>query len=437
MSPTLMTVIIVVSFLTLLFMGLPVAFALLGASVMFAAIFINPGVIYTAYSNAFKIMTTDLYIAVPLFVFMATLLQYSGLTSALYDTMYKWFAGLKGGLAMGTVALCTLIAAMTGLGGTGVVTIGYMGFPEMEKRGYDRNISLGCIPPGGALGPLIPPSVLMVIIGGFAELSVGRLFMGGVFPGLLMAAFFIMYIAIKCSRNPAMGPAIPVAERATTREKLLSLRGIVLPILVVILVLGTIYTGVATPTEAAGVGAFGVIVCMAIYRTLNWKNIKNSIVTSMKVNAMVMWLLIGGSAFASLLTMTGISQFIRDSIVGMNLSPMGVVIIMMLIALFLGMLMDGSAITMLCIPIFMPIVIQLGINPLWFGLVFTINMIIGYISPPFGMCLFYTKGIVPKDITMGQIYRAVLPYNVIMLGVLVLSILFPQILLWLPSKMIA
>lgn len=436
MSVALMTIIIIVSFLVVLAMGLPVAFALLGASVMFAALFINPGVMYTAYSNAFKVMTMDLYIAVPLFIFMATLLQYSGLASALYETMYKWFAGLRGGLAIGTIALCTMIAAMTGLGGTGVVTIGYMGFPEMEKRGYDRRISLGCIPPGGALGPLIPPSVLMVIIGGFAELSVGRLFMGGVFPGLIMSVLFMAYVGIRCSRNPAMGPAIPPAERASWKEKFASLRGVILPILVIILVLGSIYTGTATPTEAAGVGAFGVIVSMAIYRQLNWGNIKKATITATKVNAMVMWLLLGGSTFASLLTMTGISQFIRDAIIGMQVSPMLVIILMMLIALFLGMLMDGAAITMILIPIFMPIVIHLGVNPLWFGLLFTINMIIGYISPPFGMCLFYTKGIVPAEVTMGQIYRAVLPYTVIMVLVLVLSVSFPQILLWLPNKMI-
>ncbi len=437
MSASAMAIIIVCSFLLLIFMGLPVAFCMLGASVLFAILFISPDVVFTTYANAYKVMTTPIYMAVPLFVFMATLLQYSGLTSALYETMYKWFAGLNGGLAMGTVAMCTLIAAMTGLGGTGVVTIGYMGFPEMEKRGYDRKISLGCIPPGGALGPLIPPSVLMVIIGGFAGLSVGRLFMGGVFPGLLMAALFIAYIGVVCSRNPAMGPAIPVNERASWKEKVISLRGIILPILVIALVLGTIYTGTATPTEAAGIGCFGVMVCMVIYRQFNWKNMKNSIMTSMKVNAMVMWLLIGGSAFAALLTMTGISNFIRDWIVSSNMSPMAVLILLMAIALFLGMLMDGSAITMIMIPISMPIVIHLGIDPLWFALLFTVNMIIGYVSPPFGMCLFYTKGIVPADVTMGQIYKAVVPYCIIMLVVLILCVVFPPILLWLPAKMIS
>jgi len=436
MSVALITAIIIVSFLVMILLGLPVAFCLIGASIMFAALFIDPKVLYTAYSNAFKVMTLDIFVAVPLFVFMATVLQYSGLASALYDMMYKWFAGLRGGLAIGTIVLCTLIAAMTGLGGTGVVTIGFLAFPEMEKRGYSRSISLGCIPPGGALGPLIPPSVLMIIIGGFAQLSVGRLFMGGVFPGLLMSFFFVMYIGIRAWLQPKLAPALPPEERATWREKFISLRGVIPAIVLILIVLGTIYTGVCTPTEAGGIGAFGALICAVIYRQFNWRNIKNACLTALKVNAMVMWLLIGGSTFAALLTMTGVSRFISSFIVGMTVSPMVILAIMMLIALFLGMLMDGSAVTMILIPIFMPVVFALGIDPLWFALLFTINMIIGYVSPPFGMNLFYTKGIVPPDVTMAEIYRSVLPYTVLMLIVLAISIFYPPLLLWLPSTMI-
>jgi len=436
MSVALITAIIIVSFLVMILLGLPVAFCLIGVSIMFAALFIDPAVLYTAYSNAFKVMTTDIFVAVPLFVFMATVLQYSGLASALYDAMYKWFAGLRGGLAIGTIVLCTLIAAMTGLGGTGVVTIGFLAFPEMEKRGYSRSISLGCIPPGGALGPLIPPSVLMIIIGGFAQLSVGRLFMGGVFPGLLMSFFFVMYIGIRSWLRPKLAPALPLEERATWREKFISLRGVILPIILILLVLGTIYTGVCTPTEAGGIGAFGALICAIIYRQFNWQNIKNACVTAFKVNAMVMWLLIGGSTFAALLTMTGVSHFISESLTGLAVSPMVILAMMMIIALFMGMLMDGSAITMILIPIFMPVIFLLDINPLWFALLFTINLIIGYVSPPFGMNLFYTKGIVPPDVTMAEIYRSVLPYTLLMLVVLAISVIYPPLLLWLPSTMI-
>ena len=436
MDAPLMTAIIIVSFLAMILLGLPVAFCLLGTSIIFAAIFIDPAVLYTAYSQTFDVMTQDIFVAVPLFVFMATVLQFSGLAGALYDMMYKWFAGLRGGLAIGTIVLCTLIAAMTGLGGTGVVTIGYLAFPEMEKRGYSRSISLGCIPPGGALGPLIPPSVLMIVIGGFAQLSVGRLFMGGVFPGLLMSFFFVMYIGIRAWLRPNLAPALPLEERATWKEKFIALRGVILAIALIFLVLGTIYTGVCTPTEAGGIGAFGALICSIVYRQFTWQNIKSACITALKVNAMVMWLLIGGNTFKALLTMTGVAHYIGAGLTGWEVSPMAILAMMMVIALFMGMLMDGAAITMILIPIFMPVVFALGFDPLWFALLFTINMIIGYVSPPFGMNLFYTKGIVPKDVTMAEIYRSVLPYTLLMLAVLAISVLWPPLLLWLPSTMI-
>jgi tripartite ATP-independent transporter DctM subunit len=366
---------------------------------------------------------------------MANVLQFSGIVSALYTMMHKWFSGLRGGLAIGTVATCTLLAAMTGIGATGVVTMGLTAYPEMTKRGYDKSIAIGCIPPAGALGPLIPPSALMIIIGGLSALSVGRLFIGGVFPGLIMSGFFIAYIIVICWRKPHLAPALPPEERATWREKLVSLREVVLPMLLIVGVLGSIYTGAATPIEAGGVGALGALICAAIYRTLNWKNIREAIHSTLRVTCMVLWLLIGGASFASFLCASGVSHFIAEVFIGIP-SPMVVVIIMMIIALIMGMFMDGSAITMICIPIFMPIVRELGVDPLWFALLFTINMIIGYVTPPFGMNLFYLKGLVPPDITMMDIYRSVLPFVVVMVITLILCFVFPDILTWLPAKMI-
>ncbi len=436
MSTTVMTATIVLSFLVMLVLGLPIAFTLLGVSVIFAALFINPTAMYSAYVAAFSVMTKDLYIAVPLFVFMATLLQYSGIASLLYDAMYKWFAGLRGGLAIGTVAMCTLIAAMTGLGGTGILTIGFLAYPEMMKRGYDKLTAIGCIPPAGALGPIIPPSVVMIVLGGFAGISIGKLFMGGVFPGLLMSFFFMAYIAIRCWRNPSLGPAIPLSERATRAEKLISLRGTIPALILIFLVLGTIYTGAATPTEAGGVGAFGALVVAAINRQLNWKNLKDSVFSAGRITCMVIWLLMGGTAFTALLTMTGVGHSISAAMAGLEVSPTVILIIMMIIPFILGMFVDGGAIMMLCLPVFMPVVRQLGIDELWFGLLFSINVVIGYVTPPFGMNLFYTKGIVPPDVTMADIYRSVIPYVVIMVVVLIVGMIWPPLLTWLPNMMI-
>ncbi len=435
MSPELLAYIILGFFLLLLFSGLPVAFCLLGGSALMSVILVGPHVLGSIYHQTIGILTAQVLVACPLFIAMATILQYSGVATALYDMMYKWFGGLRGGLAIGTVLMCTLIAAMTGLGGTGVVTMGYLGFPEMEKRGYHRNISLGCIPSGGALGPLIPPSNIMIILAMFTSVSIGKLFLGGVFPGLMMSALFCLYIGIRCWLNPKLAPSLPREERATWQEKFVSLRAVILPLILVFIVLGTIYLGIATPSEAGGIGAFGALVCSAINRQLNWKHLKSACIAALKINTMVMWLLVGGNAFSALLQVTGVSDFISQSITSMGLNPSIIIIMVMIIGLIMGMLMDAGAIIMIVIPIVAPIMTKLGIDMLWFGLCFTINMIIGYISPPFGVNLFYTKGICPKDVTMGEIFRAVVPFVFLMLIVLITGILWPPLLVWLPNQM--
>jgi len=431
-----LTLALILSLFALLATGLPVAFVLIGVSLIFFIILKGPIVFYMLFAVTLGTTLKDIYIAVPLFVFMAAVLQFSGLASALYDTMYKWFAGLRGGLAMGTVVICTFIAAMTGLGATGTVTMGMLALPEMLKRRYDKIIAVGCIPFGGSLGPLIPPSIIMIILGGLTTISVGKLFMGGIFPGLIGAFLGIVYIGIRAFRNPALAPSIPLEERATWGAKFKSLV-VVLPTIALIgVVLGSIYRGVCTPTEAGGVGSIGALICAAIYRRLNWKNIKEGALNTFRVSAMVMWLLIGGTMFASLTATAGISHFIAETLTGLAIPPVGVIVIMMAIALFMGMIMDGAAVTMICIPIFMPVVMVMGYDPLWFALLFTINVIIGYISPPFGMNLFYMRGLVPPGITLGDIYKSAIPYCLILLIVLALGIAFPQILLYLPSTMV-
>jgi tripartite ATP-independent transporter DctM subunit len=228
---------------------------------------------------------------------------------------------------------------------------------------------------------------------------------------------------------------LPQTELATWREKLISLRGVSLPILLVIAVIGSIYTGAATTSEAAGIGAMGAVICAIIYRKLNWPNLKEAMLMTVKVNGMVLWLLSGGLCLGSLLGATGVSHWISKSLAGLPLAPLTIIIIMQLVVFILGMFMDGASITVITIPLFMPVVESLGFNPLWFCLLFTINGISGYISPPFGMNLFYMKGIVPKDISMEVIYRSVIPYVLILVIVMVLCFIFPEILLWLPEMM--
>jgi tripartite ATP-independent transporter DctM subunit len=366
---------------------------------------------------------------------MSTVIEFSGIASVLYDTMYKWFGALRGGLAIGTVAICTVIAAMTGLGATGVLTMGIIALPEMLKRGYDKGLAVGCIPPGGALGPIIPPSAPMITIAVFASLSVGKMFIGGIVPGLLIAFLYCVYIAIRAYANPKLAPVLPPEERASWSQKFKSLGAIILPILLVILVLGSIYTGAATTTEAGAIGAFGALICAAIYRKLTWNSLKKSVYSSAKLNGMVMWLMAGGMCFSSILSISGVTQWVSNLFIGLPVSPIIIMILFQLVALFLGMVMDAASITIICIPLFIPVVTTLGYDPLWFCIVFMINMIIGYISPPFGLNLFFMKAIVPKDISMGLIYRSVIPYVVIDLIVMAIFFAFPGVTLWLPNLM--
>jgi len=436
MSIGLITLVIIIALLALLLTGFPVAFCLLGVAVAGFLIFVGPASLYAVLAAAFAMMTKDIFIAAPLFIFMASVLQFSGIATAMYEMMYKWFAGLRGGLAMGTVAICALIAAMSGISATGTLTMGMLAYPEMRKRGYAKSLAIGSIPFGGALGPLIPPSVVMIIIGGFASLSVGRLFIGGIIPGVMMAFLAIVYIYIRCLRNPELGPPIPFAERASWRDKLGSLRGTILPILLIILVLGGIYTGAFTPTEAGGIGAFGAVICAAINRQLNWQNVKESSLTTFRVTAMLIWIAVGGASFSSLLGMTGVLHFVNDFMTGLPLGNMGILIVMMGVIFVMGMFIDGMAIVMITLPIFMPIARTLGFDPLWFGLLFSMNLLIGFVTPPFGINLFYFKGLGYAEVTMGDIYRSIIPFVVVMLIVLVLCIAFPELLLWLPNSMI-
>jgi tripartite ATP-independent transporter DctM subunit len=436
MNIGMITLLIWGALLLLLLTGFPVAFSMLGIAVAGYIIFVSPEALYTISPIVFRNLTTDIYIAIPLFIFMAAVFQVSGVGDRMYETMYKWMAGLKGGLAIGTVAICTVVAAITGLGGTGTVTMGLLAYPEMRKRGYEKRMAIGCIPAGGALGPLIPPSIPMILVGNLSGVSVGKLFMAGVIPGLICSAFFILYIALKCLLNPSLGPPIPSAERARWKEKFFSLRGVWAPILLILLVLGGIYTGACTPSEAGGIGAAGALLCAAIYRNFSRKNLWWAVTTTMRVNAMVMWLVIGGASFSSLCGITGITHFVRDIIVGLPVGPMGALIVMLAILFVMGMFIENASIIMICLPIMMPAAIALGFDPLWFGLVFTMMVIIGMITPVFGYNLFYFKGLGHADVEMVDIYLAILPYIPLMVISLVLCILFPEIVLWIPSMMI-
>jgi len=436
MTVSMITLIVLLSFFTLLMLGLPVAFCLIATSVVSIISFWNPTALYTAATTIFTQSTKDIFLAIPLFVFLATVLEQSGIAESLFDMSYKWIGRLRGGLSIGSVFMCTIMDAISGLGASGIVTIGPIALPEMFKRLYDKRLATGCIAAGSALGPLIPPSVIMIIIAGFTGLSVGRLFAAGLFPGLLCAAGFAIYILIICAVKPHLAPGLPKSYEITWRQKLVSLRAVILPVLLIVAVMGTIYSGICTPTEGAAIGAFGALVCAAINRKLTISNIYRAGRASIKITCMVMWLLIGGSLFASLLNALGIQVALAEllSSIQTDFGSSAMLGVIMLIVFIMGMFIDGAAITVLTMPFFFPVVIEAGIEPIWFATLFTINIIIGYMTPPFGMNLFYTKGICPPEVTMADIYKSIFPFVGVALIALFLVFYFPEIATWFPNK---
>jgi len=432
-EPWMVSSIIVLSLLSLLFTGLPVAFALMGLSAMLLFIFLGPSALFMVVGAAFKQISTEVFIAIPLFVLMAAVLQFSGIASSLYHAMHKWMGSLRGGLAIGTIFIATIIGALSGIGATATVAMGLIALPEMFERGYNKNMVVGAITAGGALGPLIPPSVLMIIVGGYAQLSVGKLFVGGIVPGLLIALGSSLYIGIRCMIKESDGPALSKEEQGNLRNKISELRFVILPVMLIIFVMGGIYGGIFTPTEASGFGAFGSIVIAIIYGKFTFKALNDALNLTFKVSGMIMWLVIGGGCFSALVTVSGTGTLVLDIIQALPFNSVGIVIVMLVITLIMGMFIDPVAISMICIPIFMPVLKAFSIDPLWFMLLFVIAVVIGYITPPFGLNIFYMKGVAPPEITVTHIFRGVMPFVIISILCLALCIIFPPILTWLPS----
>ena len=433
MSIELISILLFGSMLLLLVSGLPVAFVLGGLAVVFTGVFWGPESLFIILARTFSMMSSTTLVAAPLFVLMAVVLERSGVAEDLYEMMYRWSGGVKGGLAVGTVLVCTLIAAMSGIASTGVVMMGVMALPEMLKRGYDKRIATGCILAGGVLGPLIPPSIALVLYGTMAQVSIGGLFAGGMAAGLVCSLLIVGYILIRCYINPKMGPAIPVEERADWDAKIASLKGVILPLLLITAVLGSIYTGIATPTEAAAVGAFGAFVCSAIHGRLTWDLIKNVAYTTIQVQGFMMWILFAAQGFAAVYMGLGASRMVVGLVQEYQVGWWTMLIGIQVVWFLLGCVIDAWSILMITLPIILPLLPLYGFDPLWLGVLYAVNTQTGYLTPPFGTMLFMMKGIAPKEVTMSDIYRSIIPFVTTQLVCLALCIAFPKLVTWLPN----
>ena len=441
----LLTVLMFGSLAVLLLAGLPLSFVTGGLACIFLFVFGDAAMLNMLPSRIFPLMTDYQLSAIPLFIFMASVLERAGVIERMFDVIYRCLGGLKGGLATAAILASTVLAAMCGVIGATEVTMGLIALPAMLKRNYDVRLASGAILGGGTLGILIPPSILAILFAVVAQQSVGELFLGAVIPGLLLSSLYIAYVTFRCYLNPALGPALDPSERITTREKLVLLKGMAAPITLVALVLGVIFTGIATPVEAAGIGTFGALIVAGNQRKLSWEALQSAAITTVKVSAMVLWIVFGATMFVGFYVVNGGQQFVSDMIIGTGLGPYGILLVMMMILVMLGMFLDWVGILLLAVPIFLPIVKSLsfdgmlgmpGVDPadvaLWFAVVYMVNMQMSFLSPPFGYALFYLKSVAPPQVTMGQIYASSLPFLLLQAFGLFICVLFPQITIWLP-----
>lgn len=436
MSIELVTVLLVLVFVALLLAGLPLAWTMGATATIFTLALFDPSVMFMSMTRVYHMMLNYTLVAVPLFIFMAYILEKSGVAEQLFRAVYVWSGGLRGGLAIGTILACVIMAAMVGIVGAEIVTLGMIALPEMLKRGYDKRIALGSITSGGGMATLIPPSVVFIVYAMTAGCPVGELFIAGIIPGLLLGALFIGYIVVMTWINPDLAPAAPPEERsATLGEKLALLKGLIMPGILAGTVLGTIYTGIATPTEAAGIGCFGAVVSAAVNRKLSWENIKEACYETVKVSCMLTWLFFGAQTIIGVYTLAGGTTFVQNTIAALPFGDWGIIIVMQLILIFLGMFLDWIGILLLTMPLFVPIVLDMGFSNIWFGVVFCMNMHISYLSPPFGPSCFYMSSVAPSEISVTDIYRANMPYLFLTVAALVLTMFIPGLSLWLPSLM--
>ncbi|UWP88353.1 TRAP transporter large permease subunit [Aliiroseovarius crassostreae] len=431
LDPLTITAIMFLSMLGLMALGAPLAWALTICGVGSAWMIYGDGGLDLLISSTFSAMDNFLLVALPMFIFMGLVLQRSGITDDLFEMIHKLMGRLPGGLGIGTVIICALIAAMAGVSGAATVSLGIIALPAMLKRGYDSKLVTGTIMAGGALGFLIPPSVLMIIYAFLSRDSVGKLFAAGLVPGLMLAGIYITYILVRCRINPLMGP--PAEEQFSAKEKFLSLRFLIAPGILIVTVLGCIIGGVTSPSEASAIGAFGALVIAGIQRRLSWDMLRYVMLTTTKLMGMLMWITIAAVFFSKIYVGLGAGQIVGELIEDFDLSPMWVIIAMLATYFVLGMFLDDFAIVFITVPLFVPIVRDLGFDTTWFAVLFILSMQSAYLTPPFGYNLFYMRSVAPPEITIVDIYKAALPFVVLQIIGLALVVAFPEIALWLPN----
>lgn len=436
-SPELVTLLMFLGLMIGLFLGHPVAFVLGGVAAIIGVLGWGPEGLYLFMGRSFDSITNQILIAIPLFVLMAVFLDRSGIAEGLFKSMMYLFGRMNGGVALAVTILSVIFAATTGVIGASVVSMSLMSIPIMMKRQYDKHLATGVVAAGGTLGILIPPSIMLVMMADQSGISVGKLFAGAFLPGTVLGLLYFIYVLVVTMIDPKKGPALTSEERAAVssgqmvRMLLVSL---IPPLILIIGVLGSIWLGVATPTEASGMGAFLALILMIVYGKFNWQTLKDCLRAALRTNAMVMGTIVGATLFTGVFLGLGGGDVVTNLVMSFeSLGKWGIFFIMMFIVFGLGFLIDWIGIVYITFPIFLPIAAQVGFDPIWFIMMMAVNLQMSFLTPPFGYALFYLKGTVPPNISLQDIYRGIIPFVLIQLIGLIVCAAFPQLTTFLPS----
>jgi tripartite ATP-independent transporter DctM subunit len=412
----------------LLLTGMPLAMVTLLVALLFAVGWFGPMAVPLITSRVYSFVSSFVFISVPMFVLMAAILDRSGIARDLFDAMKLVGGRLRGGVAVQTIFVAVILAAMSGIIGGEIVLLGLVALPQMLRLGYDRRLAIGVVCAGGALGTMVPPSIVLIIYGLTANVSVGDLFTAAFVPGFMLAGLYIAYILFRSYTDPKVAPP-PPEKRISLSEHLPLLRGLVLPMAVVFVVLGSIYGGIASVTEASAIGVAGVIVSTILRREFSFSMLLDASMHTLATVGMIMWIGIGASALVGVYNLMGGIRFISQLITGISDNPTVIILFMMLILFILGMFLDWVGIALLTMPIFVPIIKELGYDPVWFGVLFAMNMQVSFLTPPFGPAAFYLKSVTPPEISLGEIFRSLVPFIALQVIAVGLLVMFPALAL--------
>lgn len=421
-----------------LFLGFPVAFSMMGVALFFGLATFGTSVIFQFVQKVDSVASNYILAAVPLFIFMGAMLERSGIAERLFEAIHLWTRRLPGGLAVGTIVMCVVFAASSGVIGATETVVGMLAIPVMLKYGYDKGLISGTICAGGSLGTIIPPSVVVVVLGPVANVSVGELFVGMIFPGLIMSLLYALYILGRCTLQPEAGPRLPPSpDEPDFLEKVrISVIALWPPVALIIAVLGSIMFGLAAPTEAAGLGAMGSLLLAVSYGGFTLQIFNEAVLKTLRVTCMIMLILLGGNMFAGVFIASGGVILTEGLIEAANLGPALTLVLFLLVCFIAGFFLDWISVLLIFIPVFIPIVRALGFEPVWFCILFLIVIQTSYLTPPMAPAIFYLRGISPPEITLRHMFRGVVPFIIMQLFCLGIVAAFPELVLWLPDQLL-